>query len=115
MVEHVEHDVLDHTAGEVGIDEPDQRHVGQSRIADQGVDAGADRYDQLEIRQLPQQPGRRLPHQRGVDAGDIAEIGRHANVEFRIEGKNLSRKLLRPRAAGNQKCHMVPDPPGLTP
>ncbi len=100
--EDAEGDVLRHAAGEIGIDEAHQRHVGQGGIVEQGVDAGADRNDEPEVGERAQQPRRRLPHERGVDVLDAPQFRRHPHVEARIERTDVRGELLGARAAGNE-------------
>ncbi len=73
MHQHVQHDVLGHAHGEIGIDDAHDRHVGQIRIREDMVDAGAQRKDRLETRQAGEQPARRIPGAGVGDVGGIAE------------------------------------------
>ena len=46
----VQHDIFAHAHGEIGIDHAHHRHVGQFRIGEQVIDAGAETEDRLQAR-----------------------------------------------------------------
>ena len=46
-IEAMQHDVLAHAVRQVGVDDAHDRHVGQLRVADEMVDAGAEREQHL--------------------------------------------------------------------
>ena len=50
--ERVHDHPLAHPRGEIGIDHPHDRPVGQSGIGEQMIDAGAEREDRLEVGQV---------------------------------------------------------------
>jgi hypothetical protein len=82
--QHVQHHVLRHAHGEIGIDDAHDRHVGQIRIRDDVIDAGAERKDRLQTRQAGEQPARRVPGAGIGDVGGIAEALRpQADVALR--------------------------------
>jgi len=71
MQQGVQHDVLGHPHGEIGIDDAHNRHVGQIRIGEDMVDASAQRKDRLQTRQAGKQPTRCVP---GADIGDVGDF-----------------------------------------
>jgi len=76
MHQHVQHHVLRHAHGEIGIDDAHDRHVGQIRIGEDVIDAGAQRKDRLQTGQAGKQPARRVPGAGIGDVGGIAEVRR---------------------------------------
>ena len=84
MHQHVQHHVLRHTHGEIGIDDAHDRHVGQIRIREDVVDAGAERKDRPQARQAGEQPARRVPGAGIANVGGIAQALRpQADVALR--------------------------------
>jgi hypothetical protein len=69
--QHVQRHVLGHAHSEIGIDDADQRHVGEFRVTGEMINAGAEREDCLQIWECGQQAWRRLP---GTGIGDVGEI-----------------------------------------
>ena len=47
--QRVQHDVFGHALRQVAIDDPHDRHIRKCRIADEMIDAGAEREDRFEI------------------------------------------------------------------
>src|SRR5262245_47422465 len=92
MQQHMQGDVLAHADGEVGIDDAHDRHIEQSGIRQNVIDAGAKRKDHPEPRELAEQTVRRLPNARVHDFGGIAEaLG--PNPEIACRGKRLEPSL----------------------
>jgi len=84
MHQHVQHHILRHAHGEIGIDDAHDRHVGQIRIGDDVIDAGTERKDRLQTRQTGKQPARRVPGAGVGDVGGIADALRpQPNVALR--------------------------------
>ena len=71
MQQHVQHHVLGHANGEIGFDVAHDRHVGQIRIGENMLDAGAEREDRLQAGQAGIQPARRVP---GAGIGDVGAL-----------------------------------------
>ena len=80
MHQHVQHDVFRHPHGEIGIDDPHDRHIGQLGIRDEVIDAGAERKNRLQMGKTGQQPARRLPGTGIGDVGGIAQTRRQPDI-----------------------------------
>jgi hypothetical protein len=76
MQQHVQHHVLGHANGEIGFDVAHDRHVGQIRIGENMLDAGAEREDRLQAVQAGIQPARRVPGAGIRDVGSLADAVR---------------------------------------
>ena len=72
MLQAVQHDVLAHPVGEVGVDHAQDRHVRQAVVAHQVIDARAEREDRREVGQARERAGRMLPRH-GVVHGAAVE------------------------------------------
>ena len=82
--EHVQHDVFGHARGEIRIDDAHQSDRRQLGIIDEMIDAGAERENHLETRELAEKSRRRLPDAHVGDLGSIADALRpDANVARR--------------------------------
>ncbi len=72
MQEHVQDHVLAHPRREIPVHHADERHRRQQRIADEVIDAGAQRENRLQMRELREKARRRLPGAHIADLGGIA-------------------------------------------
>jgi hypothetical protein len=69
--QHVQHDVLRHPNGEVGIDDSQDRYIRQMRISDDMIDTRSERKDHLEMQKAREQAMRRMP---GASISDLAGL-----------------------------------------
>ena len=76
MQQHVQHDILGHAHGEIGIDDAHEGHVGQIGIGEEVIDAGAEREDCLDPGQPREQSAGRVPGAGIGNVGSIAEAVR---------------------------------------
>ena len=86
MVEHLPDHVFRHPRGEVGIDDPDQRHGGQSREGEHMVDAGAEREDDAQVLQTIERLLPRFPNERVVRV--VESLGGLRKSAFEIRGED---------------------------
>ena len=94
MHQHVQYDVFRHAHGEIGIDDAHDRHVGQLRIGEDVIDAGAERKDRLETRQAREQPARRVP---GAGIGDVGGIAEALRPQADVAPRRQRAHALPPR------------------
>ena len=69
------------------------RHVGQLRIRDDVIDAGAERKDRLETRQAGEQPARRVP---GAEVGDVGGIAEALRPQVDVAARRQRAQALLP-------------------
>ena len=93
VAQHVQQHELGHAGGQQGIDDPGDRYAGRqlARVAQQVVDAGAQRKDRLQIGIALEVARLWLPDQRELDVGDVADIGPHAHFQTVDAPRQLSR------------------------
>jgi hypothetical protein len=115
MAQHGQGDKLRHHLRHHLVTEPRDRYMRwDRRVGENRVDPGTEISDQLEVRQRCQLTWWRLPHQRGLNVGQIAKIGRDPDIEF----GHLGLQGLRPRhriveTAGKQQSAGHSYPPML--
>jgi hypothetical protein len=95
VVEHIGGHERHHAPGQILVDEAHHRNVRQRGVLEQVVDAGADRHDQLQVRQLGQFARWRPPGQRVADTAAVAGIGPHPEIEARVGFAGRRSKALR--------------------
>ena len=71
MHQHMQHDVLRHACGEIAHRDTNQRHVGQTEVGHQRIDACAKIENDAQVRKFRQFTGMRLPDRRVVHLGRI--------------------------------------------
>ena len=76
------HHIVAHPLRQIGIDETDDRDIGEGRVLEQRVDTGAQRQHRLEPAEPVKGIGAGLPHEGVVDLGGIVRLGgtHHGNL-----------------------------------
>ena len=87
-VQHRVRRVLRHLASHARVDHARERHVRQLRIFQQRIDAGAERQDRAEVRELREPALRRLPHECVVHVGGVPDVRVDAELEVGDSGRD---------------------------
>jgi thymidylate synthase ThyX len=74
VVEHLPHDIFAHAQRQVIGDDAHDRHLRHGVVAEDVVDARADRKDRLQIRQARQHARALLPHHGKTDGGIVRPV-----------------------------------------
>ena len=71
MEQRMQNDPFAHPIGEIVVDETNDRRFGQQGIAEHMIDAGAERKDRFEMRQIRERSGVMAPGERVSDRAAI--------------------------------------------
>jgi hypothetical protein len=100
--QHLQRHPFGHAGGQIGIDDADDRHVRQRRIADDMVDTSTKREHGLEVRQIGEGLGRRPPGQHIVDGFRIGDVRPDRQRPLRLARERNGPGPWRPIAGSDQ-------------
>ena len=90
IAQHMQQHIFRHAGGEVRIDHPRHRHLGQGGVDEQMIGAGAHRQNDFQVGQLGELADRRLPGQGVANIGRVADVGPGAHFEVGGEAGELA-------------------------